>query len=133
MDCSELTVNSKNAMTSHFSEMGSSLFFLTFFFFASLVRFSYWSKFHAIIITGYAVMTIFFYKGLTRNSKIRNTLVWVFPNIRRLGRVKDFKLGMNISNKMLLNVAKFQGYSCYRFWVIKGNPTEKVKLYVKYL
>ena len=24
---------------------------------------------------------------------------------------------------MLLNAAKFQGYSFYRFWVIKGNPT----------
>ena len=24
---------------------------------------------------------------------------------------------------MLLNAAKFQGYSCYRFWVIKGKPT----------
>ena len=24
---------------------------------------------------------------------------------------------------MLLNAAKFQGYSFYRFWVIKGKPT----------
>ena len=28
---------------------------------------------------------------------------------------------MNASNKMLLNVAKFQGNSFYRFWVIKGD------------
>ena len=29
---------------------------------------------------------------------------------------------------MLLNVAKCQGSSFYRFWVIKGKPTEGVKL-----
>ena len=30
---------------------------------------------------------------------------------------------MNVSNRMLLNVPKFQGYSFYRFCVIKGKPT----------
>ena len=30
------------------------------------------------------------------------------------------------SNKMLLNVAKDRGYSCYHFWVIEGQPTGKV-------
>ena len=35
----------------------------------------------------------------------------------------DTKFGMNVSHRMLLNAAKFQGYSFYRFWVIKGNPT----------
>ena len=35
----------------------------------------------------------------------------------------DTKFGTNVSNKMLLNAAKFQGYSSYRFWVIKGKPT----------
>ena len=49
--------------------------------FVSLVKFSYWSMFHVNIITGSSVMTIFFYKGLTRNPEIGNTLVWVFPNI----------------------------------------------------
>ena len=34
------------------------------------------------------------------------------------------KFGANVSNRMLLNAAKFQGYSFYRFWVIKGKPTE---------
>ena len=33
----------------------------------SLLDFSYWSKFHVNIITGSTVMTIFLYKGLTRN------------------------------------------------------------------
>ena len=35
---------------------------------------------------------------------------------------------MSVSSKMLLNVAKSQGYKFYRFWVIKGKPTEWVKL-----
>ena len=32
-------------------------------YFVSLVKFSYWSKFHVNIITGSRIMTIFFYKG----------------------------------------------------------------------
>ena len=89
----------------------------------SLVRFSYWSKFHVNIITGSGIMTIFFYKGLTRNPEIGNTSVWVLPNIWRLGRVMVTKFGTNASNGILLNAAKFQGCSFYRFWVIKGKPT----------
>ena len=71
-------------------------------------------------------MTIFFYKGLTRNPEIGNTPVWVLPNIWRLGRVMDTKFGTNVSNRMLLNAAKFQGYSFYRFWVIQRKPTAGV-------
>ena len=41
--------------------------------FISLVKYSYWSKFHINIITGSGVTTIFFYKGLTRNPEIGNT------------------------------------------------------------
>ena len=96
--------------------------------FVYLVKFSYWSKFHANIMTGSGIMTIFFYKGSTRNPKIENTHVWVFPNIWRLGRVIDTKFGTNVSNKMLLNAAKFQVCSFYRFWVIKGKATGGVKL-----
>ena len=43
--------------------------------FVPLVKFSYWSKFHINIITGPGVVTISFYKGLTRNLEIRNTPV----------------------------------------------------------
>ena len=68
-------------------------------------------------------MTIFFYKGLTRNPEIGNTPVWVLPNIWRLGRVRNTKFGTNVSNKMLLNAAKCQRCSLYRFWVIKGKST----------
>ena len=74
--------------------------------FVSLVKFSYWSKFHVNIITGSGVMTIFFYKGLIRNPEIGNTPVWVLPNIWILGRVRDTKFGSNVSNEMLLNAAK---------------------------
>ena len=35
----------------------------------------------------------------------------------------DTKFGTNVSNRMLLNAAKFQGYIFYRFLVIKGKPT----------
>ena len=70
----------------------------------------------------------YFYKGLTRNLEIRNTPVWVLPNIWRLGGVRDTKFGTNVSNEMLLKAAKCQGYSFYRFWVIKGKPTRGSKL-----
>ena len=90
-------------------------------FFVSLVKFSYW--FHVNIIIDFRVMAIFFYKGLTRNLEIGNTPVWVLPNIWRLERVMDTKLDTNVSNRMLRNPAKFQGYSLYCFWVIKGKLT----------
>ena len=60
-------------MTSQFIKMMSSSKFLEGFF-VSLVMFNYWSKFHVNIITGFEVMTIFFYKGLTRNPEIRNVV-----------------------------------------------------------
>ena len=89
--------------------------------FVSLVKFSYWSKFCVNIIAGSRVMTIFFYKGLTRNPKIGTTHVWVLPNVWRPGRVKSTKFGRIISKRMLLNAEKYYGYRFYRFWVIKEN------------
>ena len=112
----------KMTMTSHISEMTSTSHFLGVFF-VSLVNFRYWSKFHVNIIIGSGIMTIFFYKGLTWKPEIGNTPVWVFPNIWRLGRVMDTKFDTNVSNRMLLNATKFQGYSFYLFWVIEGKPT----------
>ena len=88
--------------------------------FVSLAKFSYWSKFHVNIITDSGVMIIFFYKGSTRNPEIP---VWVLPNTWRLGLVRDTKFGTDVSNGMLLNAAKCQGYPFYRFWVLKGKPT----------
>ena len=71
-------------MTSQFADMTPSSFFFQLCR-ISLVKSSYWCKFHVSIMTGSVVMTIFDYKGLIRNLEIRNTYVWVLPNIRRLG------------------------------------------------
>ena len=60
-------------------------------------------------------MTIVVYKGMTRNSETGNTHFWVLPNIWRLWQVRDTKFGISISNKMLVNAAKCQGYSYYGF------------------
>ena len=115
------------ATTSQFADMMlSSNFFVVALFL--LFKFSYWFKFHVNIITGSGVRTIFFYKGLTRNPEIGNTPVWVLPNIWRLGRIKNTKFDTNVSNEMLLNAAKYQGYSFYRFWVIRGKPIGEIKL-----
>ena len=111
----------KMTVTSQFPDMMSRQIFWRCF--VSLVKFSYWSKIHLNIITGSGVMTIYFYKGLTRNPETRNTPVWVLPNIWTLGWVRDTKFGTDVSNKMLLNAAKCQCYSFNRFWVIKGKPT----------
>ena len=46
---------------------------------ASLVKFIYWYKFHVNIMTGSGIMTIFVYKGLTRNPEIRNTHLEICP------------------------------------------------------
>ena len=88
-------------------------------FFVPLVKFNYWSKFHVNIITGSGVMTLSFYKRLTRNPEIGNIPVWVLPNIWNLKQARNTKLGTNVSINMLLKAAKYQGYSFNRFWVIK--------------
>ena len=69
------------------------------------------------------VMTVFIYKELTRN-------LCVFPNIWRLGPVRDTKFGTNVSAKKY--TAKCQCYSFYHFSVVKGKPTDGgVKLKIK--
>ena len=108
-------------MTSRFPDRRHRRFFFFFFFFwrcfVSFVKSSYWFKFHVSIITGSSIMIIFFYKGLTRNPETSHA--WFLPNIWRLGRVVDAKFDTNVSNIMLLNDVKIQGYSFYCFWVIK--------------
>ena len=80
-------------------------------------------SFVSISSISYGIMRIFFYKGLTRNLEIGIT-PWVLRNIGRLGPVMDTKFGTMVSNRMLLNAAKLQGYSFSRFWVIKEKTTE---------
>ena len=96
--------------------------------FCILVKFRYWLKFHVKYITGSGVMAILFYKKLTRNLETWITPVLVSPNIWRLEQVRDTKFGSNVSNEMLLNTGKCQGYSIYSFWVIKGKSTGWLKL-----
>ena len=121
-DCSKLVKNPKinNDVTIFRYDVIIKFFWRCF---VSFVKFSYWSKFHVNSITGSGIMAIFFYKGLNRNLEIENSPVWVLPNIWRLGWVMDTKCGTNVSNRMLLNVAKFQSYSFYHLWVIKGKRT----------
>ena len=125
LDCSKLARNPKsdNDITISQHDVNVTFFCRCV---VSLVMLSYWSKFR--VITGCGIMTIFFYKGLTRNPEIGNTSIWVMPNIWRLEWIMDTKFGKNVANRMLLNTAKFQGYSFYRFGVIKGKPTGGIKL-----
>ena len=126
LDYSKLAINLENDNDFTMFWHDSILNFFFWCCFVSLFKYSHWSKFHVNIIniiTGSGVMTIFFYKGLTRNPGIGNTPVWNLPKIWRKGRVSDTKFGTNISYKMLLNASKYQDYSFYRFWVIKGKPT----------
>ena len=123
LDCSKLAINHKNETDIIIRQHKVITdFFLTLFCFSS--QFSYWPKFHVNIITGSRVMRILFYRGLTRNPEIKNTLVLVMPNISRLGQVRDTKFGRNVFIEILLNAAKCQHNSFYCFWVIKGKLTE---------
>ena len=123
-DCFKLAINWKNIndVTTCPYDVIIYFFWLRFVF---PVEFSYWSKFHVNIITDSGVMTVFFYKWLTGNPEIRNPSVWVFPNILQ---VKNIKSGAYVSHEVSLSAAKCQGYSFYRFWVIKGKPTGEVKV-----
>ena len=69
-------------------------------------------------MTGSGVVTIsfilsYYQFSLSRKSKIGNTPIRVLPSIWRLGKVRNTKFGTNVSNKMLMNAAKFQDYSFY--------------------
>ena len=70
-------------------------------------------------------MTIFIFKELTRNPKIGNTPGWVFPNIWRLGQVRDTKFGKNVSNGKLLNAANARVTGCIVSELLRGNQGGK--------
>ena len=84
LDCSKLAINWKkdNGVSIFRHDVIGKFIWRCF---ISLVKYSYWSKFHVNIITVSGVMKIFFHKWLTRNPETENTLVWVLPNIYRLG------------------------------------------------
>ena len=74
LDCSKLTKIPKNDNDVTIFRHDVNVKFCRRYF-LSLVSFSYWSKFHANIITGSGIMTTFCYKRLTRNLEIGNTPV----------------------------------------------------------
>ena len=98
------------AITLKFSDMTSSSIFF-WHCFVSLVKFSYWFKFHVSIVTGSGVVIISSFKELTKILEIGNAPIWVLPNIWTLGRISNTKFGTFVSNKMLLNAAKCHGYT----------------------
>ena len=57
--------------------------------------------------------------SLDQISGNRKYTVWLLSNIWRLRQFRDVKFGTNVSNNMSPHAAKCQGYSFYRFWVIK--------------
>ena len=109
-DCYKLSQNPKNYNDVTISDMTSTSNFcdVALFLLSSLVT---GPSFMVNIVIGSGIITIFFYKGLTRIPEIGITPFWGLPNISRLGRVMDTKFGTNVS--------KFQGYSFYRFGIIK--------------
>ena len=117
-DCSKLAINRKN-----YNDVTNFQICIDFVWpcSISLVKFIFWPRFQVNLMTG--VTTIFVYKESIRNLEIVNTPVWVLHNIWRVGEVRDTEFGTNVSNKMLLIAYKFQVYSFYRCWLIKGKPT----------
>ena len=109
-------------MTSKFADMTSSsnCFDIFMFLLSSLVTGPSFMSISSLVLE----LWLIFYKGLDRNPEIGNAPVWVLPNIWRLGGEKNTKFGTKFSNEMLLNAAKCQGESFYRFSLIKGKPTE---------
>ena len=105
--------------TSHFSDMTSSLIFWRRF--IPLVKFSYWFMFHVNITSGSGVITV------SRNPEIGNTPEFCLT-LGGWDELRILNLEGTSNNKMLLNAEKYQGYSFYLFWVIKGKTTWWVKL-----
>ena len=122
LDCCKLAINWKNDNDLTICQQDIIIKFFWHCFVWG-VKFSYWSKFQVNIITGSGVMTIFYYKGLTRNLEIRYNPVWVLPDIWGQGKVTDTKFDMDVSK-----CCKMLGYSFYHFWVITGKPIGRVKL-----
>ena len=60
--------------------------------------------------------------------EIGNTPVWVLPNIWRWGELWITNLAQMFLIAYYWMLQYASGYSLYRFWVIKGKPTEEVKL-----
>ena len=110
----------KMTMPSQFAAITSSSIFWRCF--VSLVKFSYWPKFHVNIITGSGLWH-FFSQGIDQKPGNRKYPGQSFVQYLETGWVRDIKLSTDISNEILLNTTKCQGYILDYFWVIKGKPT----------
>ena len=119
LDCSKLAINwnNDNNVTIFRDEVIVHLFLWCCF--ISLFNFLHWSKFHVNIMTGSGVMTISYYKGLSRNPETRNNTVWVLPISGGWGE-------REISNSAWIFLIKFywmlHNARVTAFWVIKGKP-----------
>ena len=113
-NCSKLAINRKNNndVTICWQTSSSNFFDVVLFLLSTLVT---GPKLMSVSSLLPELLQFLFYKGLTRNPEIGNTLVWVLPNIWRLEQVRVTKFEMNITTEMLLNAANCQGYRFYRF------------------
>ena len=118
-DCSKLAINRKNDIDITIFSHDAIVNFI-WCCRVSFVKFSYWSRFHVNIIIDSRVLTIFLYKGLTRNQEIGNTPPEFCPISRDWG-----KLGIpNLTRMPLMKCYwMLKNASFYHFWVIKGKPT----------
>ena len=121
-DGSKLAINRKNNdVTICRNRVIVQFFWLCF---VSLVKFSYWYKFHVNIITGSGVMIILFYEGLKEIRKSKTPLSEFYPiSMWRLRQIRDTKIYTDVCNEMLLNTTNYEGYSFYGLRVIKGKLT----------
>ena len=110
----------KIKMTSQFSDMASSSFFF------EIILFLLSS-----LVTGPSLMPIsslvLKLRQFCLNLSLNLILVWILSDIWRLERVMDTKFCTNVSNKMLLNAAKYQCYSVFELlretnWRVKLIP-----------
>ena len=116
----------KMTMTSYFSHI--AIFFFFWRFFVSLMEFSYWFRFMSISSLVLELWQFSFIGDWPeiRNSEIPPSEFCLISGDWGKLRILNF---LRIStNKMLLNAAKCQGYSLYRFWVLEEKPTVGVNL-----
>ena len=135
---SELLQIRKTTMTSQFANMKICLYDIVNYLwrcFVSFVNFSYWYKFHRNIVIGFGVMTIYFYKGLTRNPNIGNTPIWVLPNEGKLGIpnlawIRSSRPELFLRKGVLKICSKFTGkYPCRKHtsaWVFSCKPKNNI-------
>ena len=97
-DCSKLDINWKKDSD------------ITIFQHDAIVKF-----FNVILFLLSCLVSLYFYKGLTRNSEIGNTPVWVLPSICILGQVRDTKFGIDVSNKIWLMLQNASGIAFTNF------------------